>query len=95
MCWVVCWFVGGWVGEWERSDCRIPGRLYMQAHVNRVVDSDLVKLPQDKYPGIKQVGRGLCYCVLVCRGGYAESWKGVTAEFVDVCANPCQLCSRQ
>ena len=37
----------------------------MQAHVNCVVDSDLDKLSQDKYPGIKQVG--ISY-VLVCRG---------------------------
>ena len=31
----------------------------MQAHVNCVVDSDLDKLSQDKYPGIKQVGWGV------------------------------------
>ena len=40
----------------------------MQAHVNCVVDSDLDKLSQDKYPGIKRVGRGVLGCVLVCWG---------------------------
>ena len=35
----------------------------MQAHVNCVVDSDLDKLSQDKYPGIKQVGRHVGLCV--------------------------------